>query len=236
MKLALGIIARPVESLLVLCLRPVISHFDGLILLTLPYPTWRDGVVGFFLHDEKRRIHIRDNYKWINDYAHARNTLIKDAEALGYDWLMMLDADESMLPDDLVSMCNYMENGYESLIFPRYEFVDDFHHFCPSFYPDYQARAFKLNMGYHYTGKLHEDLHKGQDPPARKMPYSTLLPMCHIFHYGKSKPTEEVWKKYDTYERIAAGKDPRDRPPEVPLPNSWSCGNKKILFLGNKPL
>lgn len=234
MKIALGIIARPVESLLVLCLRPVISQFNGLIILTESVPAWRMDVKE--LVHPPRYLHVMD-YIWKYDYADARNVLIGHAETLDYDWLLMLDADESMLPDDLIVMRNYMENGHESLIFPRYEFVDDFNHFCPSFYPDYQARAFKLNMGYNYTGKLHEDLHRNQDPPARSMSYATLLPMVHIFHYGKSKPTQETWLKYNTYERVAAGQAPLGSVPEgAKIPSSWACGNKKIQFLGNKPL
>lgn len=233
MKVALGIIARPVESLIVLCLRPIISQFDGLVMLTAPEPQWKDQV-GSLVHNE-REFSLFDDYEWKHDYSDARNLLISHVEKLGFDWLLMLDADESMLPDDLIVMRKYMETE-ESLIFPRYEFVDDFHHFCPAFYPDYQARAFKLNMGYHYTGTLHEELKNGQGQPARQTDCSTVLPMIHIWHYGKSKPTEEVWVKYDTYEQIAAGKQPRSRPESVPLPNSWSMENKKVKFLGNKPL
>jgi glycosyltransferase involved in cell wall biosynthesis len=233
MKVALGIIARPVESLLVLCLRPVISHFDGLIILTPPDAQWEHGVRS--LVHEPRVFHFANDYPWQRDYAHARNTLIGLSERLGYDWLLMLDADESMLPDDLVSLRQYMETE-ESLIFSRFEFVDDFNHFCPSFYPDYQARAFKLNMGYNYTGPVHEYLRKCTDKPAFQMPYSTLLPNLHIFHYGKSKPSEEVWAKIDAYNQIASGHMPRTRPADVPLPESWALDKKKVRFLGNRPL
>ena len=234
MKIALGIIARPVESLLVLCLRPVVAQFDGLVMLTSRNPDWIDDVAG--LVHAPRKFDLFNDYEWKNDYGAARNVLIANAEKLGYDWLFMLDADESMLPDDLIVMRKYMETE-ESLIFPRFEFVDDFHHFCPSFYPDYQARAFRLNIGYHYTGALHEQLRRDQDPPAYQMPYSTRLPMCPIFHYAKSKPTMEVWLKYNTYDRIAAGLQPfSEVPPGTVPPPSWALENKRVPFLGRKPL
>lgn len=234
MKVALGIIARPVESLLILCLKPIVEHFDGIVMLTSPGPLWKKEVASLVHGD--RAIIVFDDYVWKNDYGHARNILISYAERLGYDCMVMLDADESMLPEDLVVTRQYMED-HECLFFPRYEFVDDFHHFCPSFYPDWQGRAFKLRIGYHYANKLHEQLRKNQDNFSRLMPYSTFLPMCHIFHYGKSKPTWETWLKYSTYERIAAGQVPFTSIPEgVVIPSSWALENKKVAFLGAKPL
>jgi len=234
MKIALGIISRPVESLLVLCLRPVISHFDGLIIHTSEYPAWEEEVLGLVHHP--RVIHLNQVCEWRSDYAEARNRLIGHAQELGYDWLLMLDADESMLPDDLITMRKYMETE-ESLILSRYEFVDDFEHFVPSFYPDYQARAFKLNIGYHYEGVVHEQLCKEPKVPASTQSYSTWLPMCPIFHYGKSKPADEVWVKYANYPRIAAGMVPlTEVPPDTNYPKTWALDKKRIRFLGNKPL
>lgn len=234
MKIALGIIARPVESLLVLCLRPVISHFDGLITLTSPDAQWAEEVGG--LVHEPRVFHFVNDYTWRNDYADARNTLIGWAEKLGYDWLFFLDADESMLPDDLIVLRKYMETE-QSLLFSRYEFVDDFEHFAPFYYPDYQARAFRLNLGYRYHGRVHEQLHKGNDPPIAVMPYSTFLPMIHIFHYGKCKPSADVWLKYDSYNRVSSGQVPLETlPAGTILPATWALDKKKVRFLGNKPL
>lgn len=235
MKIALGIIARPVESLLVLCLRPVIAHFDGLVMLTSPNPSWMPDVPQ--LNHEPRTFHLFESYRWINDYAHARNTLIAHAEELGYEWLMMLDADESMLPDDLVTLRKYTDHA-DNIIIPRYEFVDDFNHFCPWFYPDWHPRLFKLNMGYHYVSPVHESLVCGPlNTLARDMPGSVTVPMCPIFHYGKSKTPEETWLKYDTYPRIAAGLPPRTEiPPGTVMPETWALDKKKVPFLGNKPL
>jgi glycosyltransferase involved in cell wall biosynthesis len=235
MKLALGMIARPIESILTLCLRPVISHFEGLVILTSPNPKWKDDVASLVHGD--RQFHLGDNYEWRNNYSEARNTVIKHCEDLGYDWMMTLDADESVLPDDMVTLRKYIEKGLgDSITMPRYEFVDDFDHFCPAFYPDFHARLFKLNMGYKYVGEVHEGLALGGFV-AHTTPNSLTLPMCHVYHYGKSKAPDEVWLKYNTYDRLAANLAPLQAMPEgTVMPATWALDRKKVKFLGNKPL
>lgn len=238
MKIALGIIARPVESLLVRCLRPIISHFDGVVILTSPNPAWKTDVAAL-VHKE-RKFSLFDHYEWANDYGHARNILITHTEKLGYDWMMTLDADESMLPDDVIVMRRYidMQLPEMNLIVPRYEFVDDFNHFCPWFYPDWHPRAFRLNCGYYYVGNVHETLVWGDHRAhAKDMPNSITVPLCPIFHYGKSKPTEEVFLKYSAYHRISVGLAPfSEVPPGTELPKTWALDKKKVPFFGNRPL
>lgn len=229
-------IARPVESLLSVCLGPVISHFDGLIIFTGPDPKWV-GDVSPLVHPP--RWFTLQLYEWKHDYADARNALIGRAESLGYDWMMTLDADESMLPDDLITLRKYVELGAcDNIIVPRYEFVDDFDHYCPWFYPDWHARVFKLNAGYHYVGKVHETLVRGPSQVhAKDVPNSVKAAMCPVFHYGKSKPSSDVWLKHNTYDRLAGGLAPlNELPPGTALPESWSLGYGKVRFLGNKPL
>lgn len=176
-------------------------------------------------------------YEWTHDWADARNAVIKTAEMLEFNWMLMLDADEAMLRDDLDSFRKLAEGeSYNGFAFPRYEFVDDFQHWSPVFYPDLQARAFPLNQGFHYRGKMHEQLcFKDYDCTAWQAKRLHRAPQ-HIFHYGKSKPVAEVAFKYLNYDRAYQKLPLLDRLPDgYALPESFASGEKK-RFEGEKPI
>jgi hypothetical protein len=234
MRVCLGMIARPVEELFVKCLGVVIDQFDGLVIVTSKNPTWRDGVTAMI---NPRCLDIFDDYVWKHDYGDARNQVIRHAEEIGYDWMFVLDPDESMLKEDCVTIRKYIElQGEECLIVPRYEFADDFDHFVPDLYPDAHPRAFQLKIGYHFEGTVHEPLWKGSIP-AHALSSSTLIPMVHIFHYARCKVSKDVWLKSSAYHRVAQGLEPfKEVPPEIVLPKTWALDKKRVPFLGPKPL
>lgn len=174
---------------------------------------------------------------WNDNFAEARNLVIKEAEALEYTHLFMLDSDECMFPKSIAIVKKYLKNR-EFIFLPRIEFVKDHKHFNPKFYPDWQGRVFQLGIDYHYQNKIHEMLYKGKDKvEARGAGLNPLkLPNCHIYHYGKCRSKEYLWLKYHNYSRLAIGlpllaEVPKDT--EINEGNLW--GGEPVRFYGKQP-
>jgi glycosyltransferase involved in cell wall biosynthesis len=141
-------------------------------------------------------------------FADKRNEVIKRAEELGYDVMFMLDADECMFQIDIDAI-KILSETTEVIALPRYEFTIDFKHYSRHLYPDYQARVFQLNKGYHYRNPIHEILYKN-DENASISEQSKLLyiPERHIYHYGRCKDRKFLWSKDNDYNRISQGLKP----------------------------
>lgn len=161
---------------------------------------------------------IRDSREkgWNGNFAEAKNELVRQAESLGCDWIFFMDADEAMFDADINKMLDYINREVDDIIVqPRINFVEDAQHFDDLTYPDYQGRVFKLGVGYHFRGEIHETVFKGNEPGnwhAKRSGYRAID--CPIYHYGGCKPVEEWQQKY------------------------WRAGETYLhhLYLGNHPL
>jgi glycosyltransferase involved in cell wall biosynthesis len=132
-------------------------------------------------------------------YSDARNEVIRNSKG---NWMVMLDADEAMFPEDLQLIRTIMlDKAYNSIIVPKYEFSIDHEHHQPYWYPDLKKRIFRLGVGYYYHGALHEQLTR----PGEKPEEQRCVPEVHMYHYGQSKPAEIVWLRHENYRRLAAG-------------------------------
>lgn len=150
-----------------------------------------------------------DGGRAITDFAAARNRLIRLGESQGYDWIVMLDADECMYPRDIERVRALMGQGADFIALPMIEFVNDFEHWDPSPYPDYHGRVFRLGRGYHFRNKMHEmvfarrallnEIERGVFARSDETP---------IYHYGKTKSAESVVEKFAHYERLEEGSTP----------------------------
>lgn len=176
---------------------------------------------------------LEDTATDIND-GRWRNLIIKKAEEVGCDWILMLDADEAMFKKDYDIIFEYIEEEkYTIFSLPRLEFVQDENHYIVEPFPDIQKRIFKLNMGYYYypwvhcTVYLSGEVQKGQ-----------LLPQCSIFHYGGIKNHRERWLYYYNINRQRDGLSlvteyPSDTIIEPPY---WETQNFLInTFYGEQP-
>ena len=198
-RIALGMINYNDKSSLERYLPILRPCFDGAIVVDAESA---DGSQEVF----KKHDFLIVNRPWNDNFADARNAVIKVAEGQGYTHLFMLDSDECMFPEDIEIVKQYLEEN-EFIWLPRIEFVKDNEHFNPNLYPDYQGRVFKLGIHYHYQNKVHEMLFKGEDKVlARKTKVKPLkLPNCHIYHYGSCIDKEELWLKRHNYDRIEIG-------------------------------
>jgi hypothetical protein len=165
----------------------------------------------------------------LRDYADQRNRVIKTAEDQGFDWMFMLDADECMYPSDIESVKRFMPTD-TLIMLPRIELVRDFDHFDPILYPDVQVRVFKLGMGYHYRGCLHEALYAGDAgtesfwSPKPRPAAGVLSPATPIYHYGRTKSLDETLLRYYNYDLISRGRAPIGTLPEraAVTPEWWN--------------
>lgn len=133
-------------------------------------------------------------------YSDARNVAIQN---LSGDWACMLDADEAMFPSDLqlIRQIVDQEPHITSVTVPKHEFVGDHDQHEPYWYPDLKKRIFKLGIGYHYVGSLHERLQL----PDGKVDTERKVPEIHMYHYGQAKPSEMTWLRHTNYDRHAKG-------------------------------
>jgi glycosyltransferase involved in cell wall biosynthesis len=159
-------------------------------------------------------------------YSDARNAVIRHTKT---DWLIQLDGDEAMFPDDLQLLRNIMaDRAYNSIIVPKYEFSIDHDHHQPYWYPDLKKRIFRMGVGYYYHGKLHEQLTR----PGETKEEQRCVPEVHMYHYGQSKPAEVVWLRHENYRRLEAGE-----PLLTEIPAGFKAPRQAgVPFLRNHPL
>jgi hypothetical protein len=224
----------------------MLAHNDAFLLpriLPLLMPYFDHTVVGYSEStDDTKEILDATNaivaeIAFSNNWAEARNAVIKVSEHIGGSYLLMLDSDEAMLKSDL-DMLRLEFGAVGSMamafLYPRYEFVDDFEHYDPSLYPDYQARGFPLGQEFYYSGATHEQLCR-EGKVCSRVNGGYLKSKRHVFHYGKCKPTAEVALKYHNYDRLKNGLElVKELPPGFVIPETWAPGHK-TKFEGPKP-
>lgn len=152
-----------------------VRKFDGIVVLENGSKDGSRKVL------ESVGAHIIDNPNWDYDCGNGRNIVIKKAEELGYDAMMILDADEALFPRD-VDFIRQLHGRLPYFTLPKLALWKDYEHWWPPFTPDYVCRNFRLNKGVIYRGKIHEKI---QCPKL-----SMNIPQefsAYIYHYGHVK-------------------------------------------------
>lgn len=163
---------------------------------------------------------------WPESYARARNNLLTIATAmLKAPWLLMLDADEAMFPDDLCSLSRWVEScTADAVYFPRINFGRTPATWLSDNYPDYQTRLIRLGSDVHYVNAVHE-CSAGAKPRA--------LAPYHIYHYGLCRPPEVVFERWRSY----AALDGKAAPAQMPAGFDEYVGlGRQEAFMGEHPL
>lgn len=198
MKISLGLALRNEGSMLEKTLPKYAEFFDGIVACDNGSIDHTEGVLQTYLADI-----IKGFPEQL--VLHSRNKVIKRAEELGYDAIVIMDGDECFDIQGCKLIRKYFETQ-EFLSFPRIEFSKDFEHYDPFLFPDIQGRGFWLNKGYHFRGDIHEFVFKEYDADmALQKNYGTLIPNAPIYHYGKCNTPEKLWLKYTNYDRRYKG-------------------------------
>lgn len=178
-------------------------------------------------------------FDW-NFGAHM-NALIEACEAAGFDAVLRLDPDELMWPHD-INLLSSLLGEYHALRLARYNFEGDRLHVFPYMYPDYQTRAWRLNQGVRYEGRVHETLEASmkrlgwrEDGGAGIGPREIVsLPHVHLYHYEGLRQDAHRALKHVNYHRLMNGQPPVDALPEGY--NTNGAPRFAVAFVGPQPL
>jgi len=202
MKVALGMIVKNEMEFLQRHFHLLSPYFDGVIAAD---GDSSDATKGFLLEHHATVIPQTNP----NEEAQGehRSSVVREAEAQGFDWLLMLDADEVMFPEHIAEAIRFMEEpDNEFLAFPRIEFYGDVMHYRQNLYPDLQGRAIRLGLGYHWRNPIHELVYKGEEgASAFEMKHMTLVPTAQIFHVGWALAPARRYLRYENRERVIRG-------------------------------
>jgi hypothetical protein len=147
--------------------------------------------------------------KFQNRFADMRNAAM-DMVPDYIDWILMLDADEEMVPEDFSGLFALMaQPGADAYALPRYNFpgADKQGEVTP--YPDRQIRLLRNTRGgrLRYSGAVHETV---RDSAARSPPLDGAALGCdrggpHIHHLVRRfRSAEQEDRKQQFYREIAA--------------------------------
>lgn len=183
-------------------------------------------------------VYYENPYKW--PPVHQHNKIIECCEDSGYDGMVKVDPDELFHPEHIAQMAELLEK-HKVLRFPTFNFVDDRRHYCPAtpWYPDWHARAWRLNIGIRYIHDFHSVPNWSQlgmqvrndirDDGERDVLNCGHI---HLFHYGELK---------SRYARALRGANVRNAREGKPLIDALPEGTVlrapfRIPFVGEQPL
>jgi len=201
MRLACGIIAKD-EELMFSKYLPNISEQFNKEIICLDFESKDNTNALASLYST-----IVERHPWPNDFGKAKNMLIKVAQEKGYEWMFILDADES-IPEGSISLIRQIieQNTHDIYYFPRLGFTsENVIEGSSECFPDLQARLFKLNVGYHHREQVHTMLYKDKDEHcAWKMGYGAVIPI-YIYHHVGAKPKIEQLTRIIRRDAMAKG-------------------------------
>jgi hypothetical protein len=90
-------------------------------------------------------------------FSAARNAAIA-AVPDDIPWILMLDADEFLVAEDLHKFEKLLASEHDAWMLPRYNFTEASHQAHPGLYPDRQRRLFRHNSIIKFIGAVHESL------------------------------------------------------------------------------
>lgn len=155
---------------------------------------------------------------WNNNFSEARNILyaIASEGCSSNDWVLMLDADEAMWPEDIETLAMIAKQSKRDLItLPRYNFSIDTSRVNLTNYPDKQARVLRCGAALEFRNPVHEVVfERGASANVVGFGLDEFASKLHIYHYGGCKHHADVWRRSHNYQQIAKGEPTLDDAPE----------------------
>ncbi|MFX3624800.1 MAG: glycosyltransferase [Ectobacillus sp.] len=199
--ISLCMIVKDEEKTLPACLDSVKSFIDEMIIVDTGS---KDQTVNIARHYGAKVFHI----PWEHDFAKARNVSLEHATG---DWILHLDADERLEPEDTKLLLSLLasdtaEAYFLQIINHLYESSGD-----KMVFPS--IRLWRNRPEYRFTGALHEQISSSimKRNPAKPM----QLTQVRIHHYGYSQ--QIVQEKNKTERNLKIALDEVKRHPGAPF-------------------
>lgn len=168
MKISLCMIVKNEEKYIKMCLENAFKLADEAIIVDTGSTDKTIDIIKKF-GDKVKII----TYKWNNDFAEARNISLEKATG---DWILMLDADEKLLCNNVAVREILEDSQVEGYEIPLYNIIDS----KSVLYSAVYCKLFR-NKGYRYKGEIHEQLNIENSGVNVVNIDSTI---CKVIHYG----------------------------------------------------
>jgi len=144
-------------------------------------------------------------------FGAARNGLIREAKG---DWILMLDTDETIDPEDVEIICKHLSTLQERIYtFPRKNWTDFGRmNFRKDFYPDRQSRLFPGGGKVNYGNQLVHEVPNGKGITTVPFPDEGV----HINHFCFAYRKWADWHEVNQFYLKLGSQLPGIEPNEVP--------------------
>lgn len=154
---------------------------------------------------------------WNSDFSEARNALMNIASNEGFEWCIMLDADEAMFSEDVGKLLDSLPNRTKPVLyFPRYNIAGNFDRWWNRGDRDLQGRGFRLGTNapsIQFVNRVHEIPSVcGSGIPALHSGHGEVAE-TPIYHYGLCKSAANIWRRSLNYAALSKSKP---EPVEIP--------------------
>lgn len=125
--------------------------------------SWVDEIVVVDSYSTDKTVEIAKRYtnkiflkKWNDSFSEQKNFGISKTNG---KWVLVLDADERLSPELQSEIKKIINNGkYDGYWFSRKTFITPTRYLAHGFfYPDYQLKLFRNNLGIKYENRVHEE-------------------------------------------------------------------------------
>ncbi|UCD94145.1 MAG: tetratricopeptide repeat protein [Candidatus Zixiibacteriota bacterium] len=151
---------------------------------------WVDEIIIVDTGSTDRTVEIAQSYgakvyfqEWSKDFSKHRNFSLSKATC---DWILVIDADEEFIQDDLPALRQAVNQENCRLISINVFNSDRATRECTSFLPS--IRLFRKDAGFHYEGIVHNQLKFEESEPILRIG-------VRIRHYGYNLPMEQKMEK-----------------------------------------
>ncbi len=156
-------------------------------------------------------------HTWMNNWSYSLNILLAQCEASGFDACLRLDCDECIFPSAVQQVKSALENECTLLYLDRINFWYSRKYVWTQ--GNWLSRAFRLNRGLHFVGRIHELIEDGElTRDADASPDRKILSLSGplIYHYGWMRDTlVERELRYVNYRRRIEGLSDLDKLPDT---------------------
>jgi len=134
--------------------------------------------------------------KWKDDFSLVRNISQSPAKS---DWIIWLDGDEVLSDSGAkkIKQQLLLDASTDFFLCPRVNFWKTLKKAV--WYPDYQTKLYRNNIGLRWKGSIHEKIFDENNPHHKRRIKHTDV---HTFHYAYVKTPDEVKKKMQLYIHI----------------------------------